>query len=49
MTADTALRLARFSGTSAEFQINLQAMHELTKAGVRSGVAIEREAEPRAA
>jgi len=33
VTADTALRLARFFGTSAEFWINLQAMHDLTRRG----------------
>jgi len=32
VTADTALQLSRFLGTSAEFWINLQAMHDLTKA-----------------
>src|ERR1051325_11001485 len=32
VTADTALRLARFFGTSAEFWMNLQATHDLTKA-----------------
>jgi addiction module HigA family antidote len=32
VTADTALRLARFFGTSSESWINLQAMHDLTRA-----------------
>ena len=49
MTADTALRLARFFGTSAEFWINLQAMHDLTKARMENGKAIERDIRPRAA
>jgi addiction module HigA family antidote len=49
VTADTALRLARFLGTSAEFWINLQAMHDLTKARLESGGAIERDIHPRAA
>jgi addiction module HigA family antidote len=49
VTADTALRLARFFGTSAEFWINLQAMHDLTKAWMQSGVAIKRDVRPRAA
>lgn len=31
MTADTALRLSRFFGNSAEFWMNLQAMYNLTK------------------
>src|SRR5580692_7659633 len=49
VTADTALRLARFFGTSPEFWINLQAMHDLTKARRESGAKIEREVRPRAA
>ncbi len=49
VTADTALRLARFFGTSAEFWINLQAMHDLTKARIQNGTAIERDVQPRAA
>ncbi len=49
VTADTALRLARFFGTSAEFWINLQTMHDLTKARMQNGVAIERDVRPRAA
>ena len=49
VTADTALRLARFFGTSPEFWINLQAMHDLTKARQESGEMIERDVHPRAA
>ena len=49
VTADTALRLARFFGTSAEFWLNLQAMHDLTKAKRESGAIIERDIRPRAA
>jgi antitoxin HigA-1 len=49
ITADTALRLARFFGTSPEFWVNLQAMHDLTKARLESGAAIERDVRPRAA
>lgn len=49
VTADTALRLARFFSTSAEFWINLQSMHDLTKARMESGKAIERDIHPRAA
>jgi antitoxin HigA-1 len=37
VTADTALRLARFFGTSPEFWMNLQAMYDLTKARRESG------------
>ncbi|MFG1370714.1 HigA family addiction module antitoxin [Xanthobacter oligotrophicus] len=29
VTADTALRLARYFGTSAEFWLNLQALHDV--------------------
>ncbi len=49
VTADTALRLARFFGTSAEFWMNLQAMHDLTKARMENGLVIERDVQPRAA
>jgi addiction module HigA family antidote len=49
VTADTALRLARFFGTSPEFWMNLQAMHDLTKTRQESGAAIERDVRPRAA
>jgi antitoxin HigA-1 len=49
VTADTALRLARFFGTSTEFWINLQAMHDLTKARMEKGIAIDRDVRPRAA
>jgi antitoxin HigA-1 len=49
VTADTALRLARFFGTSPEFWISLQATYDLTKARVERGAAIERDVRPRAA
>ena len=49
VTADTALRLARFFTTSPEFWMNLQAMHDLTKARRESGATIERDVHPRAA
>ena len=49
VTANTALRLARFYGTSPEFWMNLQAMHDLTKARMESGEAIARDVRPRAA
>jgi addiction module HigA family antidote len=49
VTADTALRLGRFFRTSAEFWMNLQAMHDLTKARKESGVSIKRDVNPRAA
>jgi addiction module HigA family antidote len=49
VTADTALRLARFFGTSPEFWLSLQATHDLTKARAERGAAIERDVRPRAA
>jgi len=49
VTADTALRLARYFGTSAEFWLNLQALHDLTKTRAESGRAIEQDVRPRAA
>ena len=49
VTADTALRLARFFGTSPEFWMNLQAMHDLTKARRESGGKIRRDVRPHAA
>jgi addiction module HigA family antidote len=49
VSADSALRLARFFGTSAEFWIGLQAMHDLTKAKAQIGETIARDVQPRAA
>ena len=46
VTSDTALRLARFFGTSAEFWINLQTNFDLSKARQEFQAAIEREVEP---
>jgi addiction module HigA family antidote len=49
ITADTALRLARFFGTSPEFWMNLQAMHDLIKARQERGREINRDVRPHAA
>ena len=49
VTADTAMRLGRYFGTSAEFWLNLQTLHDLTKARAKRGKEIEREVRPRAA
>ncbi len=49
ITADTAMRLARYFRTTPEFWMNLQAMHDLTKAQAKDGAAIERDVAPRAA
>ncbi|MEI7557267.1 HigA family addiction module antitoxin [Candidatus Chlorohelix sp.] len=47
ITADTALRLARWFGTSAEFWINLQKNYELRLAEQAEGLEIERTIIPR--
>ncbi|HEX3973451.1 MAG TPA: HigA family addiction module antitoxin [Stellaceae bacterium] len=49
VTADTAMRLARYFNTSAEFWLNLQTMHDLSKAVTELGREIERDVRPRAA
>jgi antitoxin HigA-1 len=48
VTPDTSLRLGRFFGNSPEFWMNLQAMHDLTRARQEFGPLIEREVRPRA-
>ena len=40
ITGDTALRLAHFFGTSAEFWLNLQSLYEIRLAEKRSGKSI---------
>jgi len=47
ITPDTALRMARYLGTSAEFWINLQAKYDLQKAEDDLAKRIEREVQPR--
>ena len=47
VTADTALRLARYFGTTPEFWLNLQKTYELRLAEVESGEAINLEVHPR--
>ncbi len=42
VTGDTALRLARFFGTSAQFWLHLQSLYELRIAEQKSGEAIRR-------
>lgn len=49
ITADTALRLARFFGTSPELWVNMQAMHDLTKVKAELGSKIDSDVHPRAA
>jgi antitoxin HigA-1 len=41
ITGDTALRLAHFFGTSAEFWLNLQSLYEIRLAQQKSGPAIK--------
>jgi addiction module HigA family antidote len=42
ITGDTALRLAHFFGTSAEFWLNLQSLYELRVAEAKTGKAIKK-------
>lgn len=49
VTPDTALRLARHFGTTAQFWLNLQASYDLKVAMRESGAKIMKEVEPRAA
>jgi antitoxin HigA-1 len=48
VTPDTALRLARYFGTTPEFWLNLQAAHDLSVAVVEHGERIRHEVRPRA-
>lgn len=41
VTGDTALRLAHFFGTSAQFWLNLQSLYELRLAERKAGKAIK--------
>ncbi len=47
VTADTALRLARYLGTTPEFWLNLQKKYELRVAEIRAGKEIARRVKPR--
>ena len=46
VTADTALRLARYFGTTATFWVNLQARYDLEVETERLGKKLEREIQP---
>jgi addiction module HigA family antidote len=48
ITAETALRLARYFGTSPQFWLGLQADYDLDVAADRLGDRLEREVEVRA-
>jgi addiction module HigA family antidote len=49
ISPDTALRLARYFGTSAEFWLGMQATYDLEKARDQIGPAIDQQVHPRAA
>jgi len=49
VSADTALRLARYFGGDAQSWLNLQSTYELRLAEVQTGETIAREIQPRAA
>jgi addiction module HigA family antidote len=49
VTADTAMRLGRFFGTTPDFWMNLQTAYDLSKAQAESGQKIARDVRPRAA
>lgn len=49
VTAETALRLGRFFGTSADFWLGLQAAHDLEVAKLAVGEKVKAEVQPRAA
>lgn len=49
ITPDTALRLARYFGTSPEFWLGMQTTHDLEMARDRLGGDIETRIQPRAA
>jgi antitoxin HigA-1 len=49
ITADTAMRLARYFGVSEQFWMNLQSHYELEVAKQAFGARLDREIKPRAA
>jgi len=49
ITPDTALRLARYFGTSAEFWLGMQTSYDLELARDRAGTEIDATVHPRAA
>jgi len=49
ITADTALRLSRYFGTTSRFWMNMQASWELEEAEDRFGTAVTQEVFPRTA
>jgi len=49
ITADTAMRLARYFGTSERFWLNLKTEYELRQAQILKGDEVAREIEPHTA
>ena len=49
VTAETALRLGRFFGTSADFWLGLQAAYDLERAKLAIGERVKTEVQPHAA
>ncbi|WP_417830251.1 HigA family addiction module antitoxin [Thalassospira sp.] len=49
ITADTALRLSRYFGTTAQFWLNAQTAYDLSVASATAGEKIAAEVEPHAA
>ena len=49
ITADTALRLSRYFGTTSRFWMNIQASWELDMAEDQVGETVERDVSPRSA
>jgi addiction module HigA family antidote len=49
VSADSALRLARYFGTTPEFWLNLQTAYDLSLTVAEAGALIERDVHPRAA
>lgn len=47
ITADTALRLSRYLGTTPEMWMNLQKTYELRSAEIEAGKEIEKQVKPR--
>lgn len=47
ITPDTALRLSRFFGTTAQFWINLQGSYDLKRTEIECGSKIEQEVHPK--
>ena len=49
ISADTALRLARYFGNSAQFWLDLQCQHDIAMAQRKSGAEINRRVRPMSA